>query len=124
MFQNIFQALIDMVDRSNIKKTIIITDRGYKSYNVFEHIVRKNWNYVIRVKDIYSNGIASGLSISDKEIFDIEHSPIEKIKEIHRMLWGIERDYEEVVNAVYLPYSNGLAEGYVNRIKFIKRVTK
>jgi len=68
--ENEFQALIDMVDRSNIKeKTIIIADRGYESYNVFEHIVRKNWNYVIRAKDIYSNGIASGLSIPDKKIF-------------------------------------------------------
>jgi hypothetical protein len=74
---NEFQALIDMVDRSNIKeKTILLADRGYESYNVFEHIVRKNWNYVIRVKDIYSNGIASGLSIPDKEVFDIEYSTL------------------------------------------------
>ncbi|OAA88023.1 hypothetical protein [Clostridium ljungdahlii] len=28
-----------MVDRSNIKeKTIILADRGYESYNIFEHI--------------------------------------------------------------------------------------
>jgi hypothetical protein len=33
--ENEFQALIDMVDCSNIKeKTIIIADRGYESYNV------------------------------------------------------------------------------------------
>lgn len=75
--ENESQALIDMVDRSSIReKTILLADRGYESYNVFEHIVRKNWNYVIRVKDIYSNGISSGLSIPDKEVFDIEYSTL------------------------------------------------
>lgn len=51
---------------------IVIADRGYESYNVFEHIVQKGWNYVIRVKDIKSNGIASGLSLPKKEEFDVK----------------------------------------------------
>ena len=73
--ENEFRALTDMVDRSDIKDpTIIIADRGYESYNVFQHIAKKNWNYVIRVKDISSSGIASGLSIPDEEVFDIEYS--------------------------------------------------
>gem|GEM_PF-2670165 len=47
-----------MVDRSPIKgKTIVISDRGYESYNNFAHIERKGWNYVIRVKDVNSSGI-------------------------------------------------------------------
>lgn len=71
--ENEFQALTDMVDRSNIKEqAIVIADRGYESYNVFEHIVQKGWNYVIRVKDINSNGIASGLSLPKKEEFDVK----------------------------------------------------
>lgn len=71
--ENEFQALTDMVDRSNIKEqAIVIADRGYESYNVFEHIVQKGWNYVIRVKDIKSNGIASGLSLPKKEEFDVK----------------------------------------------------
>jgi hypothetical protein len=75
--KNEFQALTDMVDRSNIKeKTILITDRGYESYNVFEHIAKKGWNYVIRVKDIGSNGITSALSLPNKETFDIEYSTL------------------------------------------------
>lgn len=45
-----------------------------------------------------------------------------KIKEIISFTNGIERDYEAVKNAVCLPYSNGLAEGCVNKIKVIKRV--
>lgn len=73
--ENESRALINMVDRSNIKeKTIILADRGYESYNIFEHIIKKNWNYVIRAKDIYSNGIVSSISIPNKEVFDIEHS--------------------------------------------------
>lgn len=74
---NEFQALNDMVDRSDItEKTIIIADRGYESYNVFEHIRRKNWNFVIRVKDINSNGIVSTIPIPDSEIFDIEYNTL------------------------------------------------
>lgn len=73
--ENEFQALIDMVDRSTISdKTIVIADRGFESYNVFEHINKKNWNYVIRVKDVNSNGIASGISLLKQDTFDIEHS--------------------------------------------------
>ncbi|WP_312887401.1 IS4 family transposase [Clostridium lacusfryxellense] len=72
--ENEFKALTDMVDRSDIKeKTIVIADRGYESYNVFEHVAKKGWNYVIRVKDIRSNGILSGISLPDQETFDMEY---------------------------------------------------
>ncbi len=69
------QALIDMVDRSKIKEqTILIADRGYENYNVFEHISKKGWYYVIRIKDINSNGIASGLVLPKKKEFDEKFS--------------------------------------------------
>jgi len=69
------QALIDMVDRSKIKEqTILIADRGYENYNVFEHISEKGWNFVIRVKDINSNGIASSLILPKKKEFDAKCS--------------------------------------------------
>ncbi|MGO4496287.1 IS4 family transposase [Paenibacillus sp. 2RAB27] len=58
------RALAAMVDRSPLKgKIIVISDRGYESYNNFAHIERKGWNYVIRVKDLASNGILSGLRL-------------------------------------------------------------
>lgn len=44
------------------------------------------------------------------------------IKELISFTNGIERDYDAVKNAIYLPYNNGLAEGSVNKIKVIKRV--
>lgn len=73
--RNEYEALINMIERSDIKEpTIVIADRGYESYNIFEHIKNMGWNYVIRVKDICSNGIASGLSLPDQGEFDIEYS--------------------------------------------------
>ncbi|MDD4422859.1 MAG: transposase [Eubacteriales bacterium] len=35
---------------------------------------------------------------------------------------GIERDKEAVKNAIMHDYSNGLAEGSVNKLKVIKRI--
>jgi hypothetical protein len=65
------RALAAMVDRSPIKgKTIVIADRGYESYNNFAHIERKGWNYVIRVKDLDSSGILSGLCLPSGGEFD------------------------------------------------------
>ena len=67
------KALEDMVDRSRIKdKVILVADRGYESYNIFAHIEKKNWNYVIRVKDTSSSGgILSGLHLPTDREFDI-----------------------------------------------------
>lgn len=66
------RALADMVDRSPIDdKVIIVADRNYESYNNFAHIERKGWNYVIRVKDLGSSGILSGLRLPSGGEFDI-----------------------------------------------------
>jgi len=65
------RALAMMVDRSPIKgKAIVISDRGYESYNNFAHIERKGWNYVIRVKDLDSSGILSSLRLPVSGEFD------------------------------------------------------
>jgi hypothetical protein len=66
------KALADMVDRSCIQdKVIIIADRGYECYNNFAHIEKRGWNYIIRVKDLGSNGILSGLTLPENGEFDI-----------------------------------------------------
>lgn len=65
------KALTDMVDRSTLSSdAIIIADRGYESYNTFAHIQEKGWKYVIRVRDIDSNGITSSLKLPSCEVFD------------------------------------------------------
>jgi hypothetical protein len=70
-FWNEQRALADMVDRSPIPgKTIVTADRGYESYNNLAHMKRKGWNFVIRVKDLDSNGILSGLHLPASGEFD------------------------------------------------------
>lgn len=67
------KALAAMVDRSPIEgKAIAVADRGFESYNNTAHLERKGWNYVIRVKDVGSNGILSGLRLPADGAFDRE----------------------------------------------------
>ena len=47
-------AFCQLVDRYNGSKAIFIADRGYKSYNGFEHVVKSRNKYLIRVKNIDS----------------------------------------------------------------------
>jgi len=65
-------ALAQMVDRSQIEDpAIIIADRGFECYNTFAHIEQKGWKYLIRVKDLGSSGILSGLTLPHDGAFDI-----------------------------------------------------
>ena len=66
------RAMADMIDRSSIGgNVIVIADRNYESYNIFAHAERKGWNYLIRVKDLGSNGILSALPLPKEGEFDI-----------------------------------------------------
>lgn len=174
------QALINMVERSHIhEKTIVIADRGYGNYNVFEHITQKGWNYVVRIKDINSNGISSGLVLPKEDCFDMEYDllttrrntneikshpekykfmpqnqkfdylpigykeyypihfrlvrfpiaenqfevlitslsekefPVEKLKELYHMRWGIEMSFRE------LKYAIGLINFHAKKVAYI-----
>jgi len=70
--KNESKALADMVDRSRIRDNVIVmADRAYESYNNFAHIERKGWHYLIRVKDLGSNGVLSGLSLPSDGEFDV-----------------------------------------------------
>lgn len=65
------KALTDMVDHAALSgDVIVIADRGYESYNTIAHIQEKGWKYVIRVRDIQSNGITSSLRLPSCEVFD------------------------------------------------------
>ena len=66
------KALANMVDRSRSNdETIVMADRGYESYNNFAHIEKKGWYYLIRVKDLGSSGILSGLTLPTDDEFDV-----------------------------------------------------
>ena len=60
------RACIQMMERSQLSKVILVADRRYENYNIMAHAIRKGWKFLIRVKDINSNGIASCLNIPNK----------------------------------------------------------
>lgn len=62
------RALVDMIGQlKDAKKYIITADRGYESFNVFAACVEAGAKYVIRLKDIDSNGILSAYELPDGE---------------------------------------------------------
>ena len=68
------RALINMIDDSNYpKKTILVADRRYESYNIFAHIDQKGYKYAIRVKDLTSgNSMLQSLNLPKTGVFDID----------------------------------------------------
>ena len=66
-------AFYQLVDRYGGPKAIFIADRGYESYNSFEHVVQSGNKYLIRVKDIGSqSGITRSLGPFPDGEFDID----------------------------------------------------
>lgn len=45
-----------------------------------------------------------------------------ELAELNSFLNGLKKDIDAVINALMFPYSNGLAEGSVNKLKTIKRI--
>lgn len=66
------RACIRMLERSSEENVILVADRGYKNYNIIAHAINKGWNFVIRIKDIESTGIASGLNLPSNNSFDTD----------------------------------------------------
>ena len=57
-----------MIDRySGPIRAILMADRGYESFNTFAHLIRKGMYFVIRMKEINSNGILSAYDLPDSE---------------------------------------------------------
>lgn len=71
--RNEHKAFQELVDYSDIKKALVIADRGYESFNSMAHIQEKGWFFLIRVKD-GNNGIKHGLELPDTECFDVDIS--------------------------------------------------
>ena len=65
-------ALLSLLDRFHASiPTIFIADRGYEAYQVFAHLIRAAFKFLIRIKDPNSNGILSTHHCPEGE-FDIE----------------------------------------------------
>lgn len=66
------RACVKMLDRSSLAKVILIADREYENYNIMAHAITKGWKFLIRIKDVNSNGIASGLKLPKLKEFDMD----------------------------------------------------
>lgn len=86
--------------------------RVLSTYPLFDKI----YKLVLKFKNI--------LKISNPNNLDlwIEEAKQLDINEINSFINGINRDIDAVKNAITYSYSNGLAEGSVNKIKVIKRI--
>lgn len=59
-------ALEEMIDNHQYpQNSIIVCDRGYEKYNLMASCIEKNQKFIIRVKDIHSNGILSTMHFED-----------------------------------------------------------
>lgn len=63
------EAVVEMIDRSDIPKALVMMDRGFESYNVMAHIIEKGWAFVVRVKTDTKGGIVTPFDLP-KESFD------------------------------------------------------
>lgn len=68
------EAFRQIVDRYNGTPAIFINDRGYESYNNFEHVVHSGNKYLTRIRDITSSSsMAKALGpYPDEDEFDID----------------------------------------------------
>ena len=60
-------AFNTMIDRYQGPKAIFIADRGYESFNTFAHVIHSGQKFLIRMKDIDSNGILGVYDLPDDE---------------------------------------------------------
>lgn len=60
-------AFNTMVDRFRDSNAIFIADRGYESFNTFAHVMQSGQKFLIRMKDIHSNGILSAYDLPDSD---------------------------------------------------------
>lgn len=74
-------ALNTLVIRNKWDKSIFICDRGFESLNSFVYIMKASKKYLIRVKDLNSNGILSSLPNQGVEEFDIDYQFIATTKQ-------------------------------------------
>lgn len=104
-FSNEHRALTDMIDRSDIKKAIVIADRGYESYNNLAHIQEKGWFFLIRIKD-GDYGIKQGLPLPDEDVQDVcfELNLTRKQTNDVKELFKDRAHYRHISNGIALDY--------------------
>lgn len=99
---------IEKVETITLEEFEVVLDR-YEKYKIIFNIVEE-FKEILFGKD------------STKLNTWITKSKALGIRELNSFVTGITRDIEAVENAINYEYSNGLAEGKINKIKVIKRI--
>ncbi len=102
----------------------------YREVDFVKDITKDQINKVLNIypelKIIYDIVKDFKSLLFSKREFDLENwikrAKNLNIKELNSFISGIERDLEAVKNSIKYEFSNGLAEGTVNKIKVIKRI--
>ena len=82
-------AFCQLVDRYQGRKAIFIADRGYESYNGFEHVAKSGNKYLVRVKDINSKtSMTRSLGPYPNDEFDIGRSEERRVGKECRSRWS------------------------------------
>lgn len=79
-------------------------------------LVDKIYQVVLEFRNLFKSKESSNLDTWIEKVNQLN------IREINSFVNGINRDIDAVKNSITYPYSNGLAEGSVNKIKVIKRI--
>ena len=112
-------ALKDMINDHNYPaNSIIICDRGYEKYNLIAVCIEKNQKFIIRVKDINSNGILSGYGLPD-EAFDTVIT--KKVTRLQTKETKSEKEYSILMNGTpfdYLPIDQDYYEMKFRVVRF------
>ncbi len=105
---NLLYKPIEKVETITLEELQILLDK-YEKYKIIFNIVEE-------FKEILFGEDSTKLNTW------ITKSKALGIKELNSFITGITRDIMAVENAINYKYSNGLAEGKVNKIKVIKRI--
>ncbi len=70
-----------LVTRNKYDNSIFIGDRGFESMNSFVYVIKSNKRFLIRVKDINSNGLLSSLPDQMSDEFDIDYQFVATTKQ-------------------------------------------
>lgn len=72
---NEYEAFYNLIDRYKGNKAIFVADRGYESFNGFEHVKHSGNKYLIRIKDIDSkSSITKSFGTFEDTEFDVDVS--------------------------------------------------
>jgi transposase len=125
LLPTIFQILSVRLDRRAVWVAVVGHKRGHPQ--VFVHRMRMQVLHLSpEVQTVYAL-LQAFLSIVRERKHQDLHAWMEQaissgIAELGSFVMVIERDYDAVYAALHLPWSQGITEGKVNKLKTLKRV--